>query len=64
MWAGSVGHRAKYAMGEEHATLFALDFNHPVRVEARSERLTSDAGAVLLRSLQDRLGFAAWWMGT
>jgi len=51
-------------MGEEHATLFALDFNHPVRVEARSERLTSDAGAVLLRSLQDRLGFAAWWMGT
>jgi hypothetical protein len=46
-------------MGEEQATLFALDFNRSVRVEARPERLTSDAGAVLLRSLLDRLGLPA-----
>lgn len=45
-------------MGEEQASLFGLDFNRSVRVEARPERLTSDAGAVLLRSLLDRLGWA------
>ncbi len=46
-------------MGEEQGTLFRLDFNRSVRVEARPERLTSDAGAVLLRSLLGRLGFPA-----
>jgi hypothetical protein len=46
-------------MGERQGTLFRLDFNGSVRVEARPERLTSDAGAVLLRSLLDRLGFPA-----
>lgn len=44
-------------MGEAQDSLFALDFNRSVRVEARPERLTSDAGAVLLRSLLERLGF-------
>jgi hypothetical protein len=44
-------------MAEEQGTLFRLDFDRSVRVEARPERLTSDAGAVLLRSLLDRLGF-------
>ncbi len=44
-------------MGEEQGSLFRLDFNRSVRVEARPERLTSDAGAVLLRTLLDRLGF-------
>lgn len=46
-------------MGEEQATLFALDFNRSVRVEARPERLTADAGAVLLRALLERVGFPA-----
>jgi hypothetical protein len=46
-------------MGEEQGTLFPLDFNRSVRVEARRERLTADAGAVLLRSLLGRLGFDA-----
>lgn len=46
-------------MGDKQGTLFRLDFNGSTRVEARPERLTSDAGAVLLRSLLDRLGFAS-----
>ena len=46
-------------MGEEQGTLFRLDFNRSLRVEARRERLTSDAGAVLLRELLERLGFPA-----
>jgi hypothetical protein len=43
-------------MGEEQGTLFSLDFNRSVRIEARPERLTADAGALLLRELTDRLG--------
>ncbi len=46
-------------MGEEQGTLFRLDFNRSMGVEARPERLTSDAGAVLLRALLERLGFPA-----
>jgi len=52
-------HAEEHAMGEEQATLFRLDFNRSVRVEARRERLSADAGALLLRSLLDRLGFAS-----
>jgi hypothetical protein len=51
--------RDEHAMGEEQVTLFAPEFNRSVRVEARAERLTSDAGAVVLRALLDRLSFAA-----
>jgi hypothetical protein len=43
-------------MGEEQGTLFALDFNRSVQVEARPERLTAEAGVVLLRELSDKLG--------
>jgi len=43
-------------MGELQGTLFSLDFNRSVRVEARPERLTADAGALLLRELSDKLG--------
>lgn len=42
-------------MGEE-LSLFQLEFNGSVRVEARPERLTSDAGAILLREIIERLG--------
>lgn len=47
---------AGHAMGEVQGTLFRLDCNKSVRIEARPERLTSDAGAVLMRELSDRLG--------
>jgi hypothetical protein len=43
-------------MGEEQGTLFSLDFNRSVVIEARPERLSSDAGALLIRDLTDRLG--------
>jgi len=36
-------------MGEEQGTLFLPDFNRSIRVEGRSERLSGDAGALLLR---------------
>src|SRR5690606_20010156 len=45
-------------MGEEQCSLFSLEFNRSVHVEARPERLSTDAGALLLRELMDRLGFA------
>ena len=50
------GPHEEHAMGEAQATLFPLDFNRSVRVEARSERLSADGGALLLRSLMDRSG--------
>lgn len=46
-------------MGEE-LSLFQPAFNGSIRVEARAERITSDAGAVLLREVLERLGIASW----
>lgn len=46
-------------MGEE-LSLFQPEFNGSIRVEARAERLTSDAGAVLLREVLERLGITQW----
>lgn len=46
----------KHAMGEVQGRLFSLDFNRSVRIEARPEHLSGDAGAILLRELTDRLG--------
>ena len=46
-------------MGEIQGTLFPLEFNRSVHVEARAERLTADAGAVLLREFMDRSGLTA-----
>lgn len=42
-------------MGEE-LSLFLPEFNGSIRVEARPERLTCEAGAVLLRETIERLG--------
>jgi hypothetical protein len=47
-------------MGEVQGTLFRLDRNKSVRVEARPERLTAYAGAVLLGELSERLGCPGW----
>lgn len=43
-------------MGERQSTLFSPDFNRSIQVEAREERLTSNAGALLLREVFSRLG--------
>lgn len=42
-------------MGEAQHSLFSLEFNSSVTVEARPERLTGDAGALLLREVLSRL---------
>jgi len=47
-------------MGERQPTLFSLDFNRSVKVEARPERLTADAGALLLREVIEHLGIIDW----
>lgn len=45
-------------MGESQLSIFRPDFNRSVQVEARRERLTADAGALLLRELMDRSGLS------
>lgn len=44
----------------EHLTLFAAEFNGSLRVEARPERLTAEAGAVVLREVIERLQITQW----
>ena len=39
---------------------FALKFNGSIRLEAREERLTAEAGALLLREVDERLGLSRW----
>ena len=48
---------ARYVLGED-LSLFPLKFNGSVRVEARPERLTSDAGVLALREVFERLGLS------
>ena len=43
-------------MGERHSTGFGLQFNRAVKLVASDERLTSDAGLVVLREADHRLG--------
>lgn len=43
-------------MGEQQSTLFVPDFNRSIQVEARPERLSADAGALVLREAFSRLG--------
>lgn len=43
-------------MGEAQGTLFEPEFNRSVKVETSQQRITSHAGAVLLRELDHKLG--------
>jgi hypothetical protein len=54
-------------MGEADLDLFSGQdtairptFNGAIRVEAREERLTSDAGTILAREIMDRIGLIEW----
>ena len=47
-------------MSESQDTLFRLDFNGSVKIEGRRQRLTGDAGALLLRELMGQLGMDAY----
>jgi hypothetical protein len=45
-------------MGESQLSIFQPDFNRSIQVEARPERLTADAGVLLLRQLMDSTGLS------
>lgn len=45
-------------MGEEQGTLFSPEYNRSIQVEARPEKLTSDAGSLLMREVMERLGYS------
>lgn len=42
-------------MGDSQGTLFPLEFNRSIHLEARPERVSGDSGALLMRELMDRL---------
>jgi hypothetical protein len=46
-------------MGESQVSIFQPDFNRSIQVETRPERLTADAGALVLRQLMDSSGLSA-----
>jgi hypothetical protein len=48
-------------VGERQSTLFTPDFNRSIQVEARPERLTGDAGALLLREVFSRLSLEEYF---
>jgi len=43
-------------MGEQQGDLFAPSFNRSVKVPATDDRITSDAGLILLREADHRRG--------
>jgi hypothetical protein len=45
-------------MGEEQGILFSPEYNRSIQVEARPEKLTADAGALLMREVMERLGYS------
>lgn len=44
----------------EDPTPFRVDFNGSLRIEGRPERLTSEAGAIVLREVMGRVGIIEW----
>ena len=50
-------------MGEVDLTSFPLTFNGSIKVEARPERLTGDLGTLILRELDERLGWTDFLAG-
>ncbi len=43
-------------MGESQSTLFEPEFNRSIKVQTSEQRITSHAGAVLLRETDHQLG--------
>jgi len=50
-------------MGEAQEWLFEPSFNRAVKVCANDDRITSDAGVILLREVDHRLGLTEWLAG-
>ncbi len=47
-------------MGEIQNQPFHLSFNASLKVDFRDSRVTSDGGLILVRELDERLGFGEW----
>ena len=47
-------------MSEARKWTFEPSFNRAVKVEDRDDRITSDAGLILLREADHRLGLTEW----
>ena len=43
-------------MGEAQGTLFELEFNRSIKIQTSEQKITSHAGAVLLREVDHQLG--------
>jgi len=43
-------------MGEAQDTLFEPEFNRAIKVQTSDQRITSHAGAILLREIDHQLG--------
>jgi len=43
-------------MGETQVNLFEPEFNRSIKVQATDQRLTSNAGVILLRDAEHRIG--------
>ena len=54
---GRCGGRA--AVGERQEQPFQLSFNGRLKVDFQGSRVTSDGGLLLVRELDERLGFGA-----
>lgn len=44
-------------MGEKQNRSFQLSFNNSLKIDFHGARVTSDAGLILVRELDERLGF-------
>lgn len=44
-------------MGDSQGTLFPLEFNRSIHLEARPECVSGESGSLLMRELMDRLGY-------
>jgi hypothetical protein len=53
LWAGGLGQ----PVGETQKRPFQLSLNSSLRVEFQGARVTSDGGLILVRGLDERLGF-------
>ena len=51
--------KSRYAIGETPLS-FVLRFSADLSIEARPERLTGDAGTVLVREVIERTGILEW----
>ena len=45
-------------MGEKQNQPFQLSFNSSLKVDSQGSRVTSDGGLILVRELDERLGFS------